>query len=252
MTVTRGEQGAGAPRLSGIVAFLPTGYPDPDTFLEVVDAVFAAGAGAIELGIALSPPTLDGPRVVAAFEEVTINLDEQVALIEAAAWRGRVIAVVFASEATTEQLDELLGRLAAAGVWALFVPDLTMERQLEVMEQAPLPLGLFVTAHRDLPMITEHGGRRPAFVYLRSSPRATGEPLDREAAAERLADTREALAGEVPLLVGFGVAEPGQVAELHAGGADGVVVGSLIVETVQDGAEAVGAQVRRLNAGMVG
>ena len=252
MTVTRTGPGAGAPRLSGIVAFLPTGYPDPDTFCELVDVIFDAGAGAIELGIALSRPTLDGPRVAAAFEQVAIDLDEQVGLIGAAASRGRIIAVVFASEATAEQLDALLARLATAGVWALFLPDLTMERQLEVMERAPLPLGLFVTAQRDLSLITEHRGRRPAFVYLRSSPRATGEPLDREAAAERLADTREALAGEVPLLVGFGVAEPGQVAQLHAGGADGIVVGSLLVETVQDGAAAVAAQVRRLNAGMVG
>lgn len=234
--------------LSGLVAFLPVGYPDEGTFVEAAEAAYAAGVDALELGITLSPPTLDGPRVAAAFDAVTIDLDRQLDLVKEVATFGSVIAVLFVAEADHGERVRVVDELSGAGVGALFVPDLTIEEQLEVSRWSPVPVGVFVSAARDLAVIAGHEGPHPAFVYLRSSGRATGEPLDRGKAMARLEDTRRRLAADIPLVVGFGVQEPDEVADLLAGGADGVIVGSVMVEAAPFGPKAVGDAVRRLTS----
>lgn len=238
------------PSLSGLVGFLPVGYPDERTFIENVRAAFAAGVGALELGIALSTPSLDGPRVAAAFEAVTIDPEQQLELLGTAAGLGPVVAVLFAAGVGDRDLRRTVLDLEDANVQALFIPDLTVEQQLEVARWSSVPVGLFVGAERDLSVVAADEGSPPAFVYLRSSDRATGEALDAEEAMSRLDVTRDRLPAGVPLLIGFGVQHPDEVAALFAAGVDAVVVGSAVVAAAEHGPGAVAEKVRELLAGV--
>ena len=51
---------------SGLVTFLTAGDPDPDTALEILKGLPAAGADLIEIGVPFSDPMADGPAIQAS------------------------------------------------------------------------------------------------------------------------------------------------------------------------------------------
>ena len=248
---------AAAENRAALVAYLTFGDPDPIASIEIVEAACRAGADVIELGVPFSDPSADGPSIQRAMERaLEAGGGLPGALDGVAALREREIEtpiVIFGyyNPIFVMGPEAFAERAAAAGVDAALTVDLPSEELAELAtplaarDIAVIPL-VAPTSTRD--RIDRLARFAPPFVYYISLVGVTGAaaargPID----PARLAQIRRA--ASAPVAVGFGIRTAAD-AHSFAMVADGVVVGSALVDRVAGGAQAVGAFVGELRAAM--
>ncbi|GGC45488.1 tryptophan synthase subunit alpha [Chelatococcus reniformis] len=255
---------------AALITFVTAGDPDFDTSLAVVEALPGAGADLIELGMPFTDPMADGPAIQAAGLRALAGGQTMVRTLELVArFRTRdtatpIILMGYYNPIYIYGVERFLGDARAAGVDGLIVVDLPPEEDAELCLPA-LEAGL---AFIRLATPTTDDARLPAvlantagFVYYVSITGITGSATPDfgkvTAAVQRIkGHTR------LPVAVGFGVRTAAHAATVAAC-ADGVVVGTALVERVKAAldaegcgsaatAEGVAALVRELAAGVRG
>jgi tryptophan synthase alpha chain len=223
-------------------------------WLETAAAVVAAGADAIEIGIAFSDPVLDGPVIQAAAQralEAGATLPAVAAMLGGTELGVPLIAMTYANVVAAHGYARTAGHLQAAGVCGAILPDLPLE-ELDAWHDAARPRGIetvLLAAPTTSPArLARIGEASEGFCYAVGRMATTGE---RAALDPRGADLVRALRAvtRLPILLGIGVSSPEQAREACAE-ADGVVVGSAVVRRMLDGQapEEVGAFVASLRA----
>lgn len=234
------------------VPFWVLGDPDEETALSVLLALVSAGADALELGLPFSDPPADGPVIQAA----------QSRALAAGTTPPRALALVRQLRAHTDVpvllmayanlLDAHEGgaegfvRAARdAGVDALLVPDAPLEETRpfeEACRRHGLSLAQMVTELTPSERLARIAAAATGYLYVVSRAGTTGTHVGLGA---RLSDTlaRARVATNLPLLVGFGVSSPEDVARVAGAGADGVIVGSALVREVEGDATGLVARV---------
>jgi tryptophan synthase alpha chain len=255
--MTRGTPGSrrvqaafAAARHAGRLAFVPyvvAGYPDAQTSERAILAAIDAGADLVEIGLPYSDPLADGAtvqRASAAALAAGATLDASLGVLErvcAARPSTPVMVMGYVNQFLGPVGAEAVSAgLAAAGASGAIVPDLTPDegRPLEeAFGRHALALVYLVapTTPRDrAAYIAERAG---GFVYCVSLTGVTG-------ARQALPSALRGLVGRVksvsplPVAVGFGVSRPSHVRAVARTGADGVVVGSALVDALgPDGRE---------------
>lgn len=229
----RTEQGG-----SALVPYVCAGYPDAESSLELLVGAAEAGADVVELGIPFSDPLADGPTIQRAGYEALrggMTVRGSLALVEAFRKRSDVPVVVFTYLNPVHRfgMEAFVRAAADAGASGLLLTDLPAgaDPALEV-EAAAGGLDLIrlvapTTPPERLAEAVRGGG---GFVYYISRTGVTGarEDLRREL-GEEIGSLRARL--ELPVVVGFGISTPEQAA-LAARAADGVVVGSALLDVV--------------------
>ncbi len=227
---------------AAFVAYVMAGDPDPAASAALLAELPAAGVDVIELGIPFTDPMADGPA---------IQLAGQRALAGGQTLRGTLQMVrEFRTRDTTTPIvlmgyynpiysmgvPAFLGEAREAGVDGLIVVDLPPEEDAELCLPARAEGIDFIR----LATPTTDAARLPAvlantsgFVYYVSITGITGAAAA-EAGAVAPEVTRIREAAGLPVCVGFGVKTPERAAEI-ARVADGVVVGSAIVERIGRG-----------------
>lgn len=228
---------ARAENRAAFMPYLPVGYPDLPTSLDLFQALAEAGADLIEVGVPFSDPLADGPTIQAATQQALAQGVSPVNCIDAVrTLRRRGVATplmlmgyvnpIFAYGAEAYVADA-----AAAGADGLIIPDLPPDEAEEV-EAACRRNGLAMI-YLVAPTSTEErialaAGHSTGFIYLVSVTGITGARNDLPPhLAEFIARVRRQ--SELPLAVGFGIGTPAQAAAVAAI-ADGVVVGSALVK----------------------
>jgi tryptophan synthase alpha chain len=253
---------------AALVTYVMAGDPDPETSLAVLRALPEAGADLVELGLPFTDPMADGPAVQAAglralkAGQTTARTLDLVRRFREADAVTPVILMGYFNPIYRYGVDRFLAEAKAAGVDGLIVVDLPPEEDDELCLPA-LAAGLaFVrlatptTDDRRLPAVLANTA---GFVYYVSIAGVTGAATPDFG---RVAASVERIKRHTPLpvVVGFGV-KTAEHASAIAAGADGVVVGSALVEALRgslDGegrattgtVEAVAGLVRALAAGV--
>lgn len=263
------ERIAGVFRRDGRAALMPyftIGYPDYETSLDIIAACCEAGADLMELGVPFSDPLADGP---------TIQRSTQVALAGGMTV-GRCLQAVrdlrmrgietpfllmgYINPALAFGLERYAREAAEAGADGFIVPDLPPDEAGEVSAHCERQgLGLvFLVAPNSTPerieLVVE---RSNPFVYLVSLTGVTGARTDLPANLATFIDKVATFnPGGKPLAIGFGIATGEQAAAVGKV-ADGVIVGSALVDVVaraieagEPAAEAAGRFVRELSGAM--
>lgn len=228
-----------------LMPFLTAGDPDLATTERAIDALVAAGADIIELGIPFSDPIADGPRIQAANARALaggIRTEDVFALVERnqARWGVPICFLLYANTIVACGEARFAKRAAQAGVAGLIVPDLPPD---EAGELAPACADAGVDLIRFLAPTTPDArvqavaAGAQGFIYVVSLTGVTGT---RESLSARLRPFLERLRRltEVPLCVGFGISTPAHAAEV-AQLADGVIVGTAVVDRLARGADGV-------------
>ncbi len=254
--------GARAEGRAALMPYFTAGFPNEQTSEEVLVAMAAAGADLIELGVPFSDPLADGP---------VIQHSTQVALDNGMTARGALELVrrlrrrgvsqpvmlmgytnPIVAYGTTRYVDDA----AVAGADGLIVPDLPLEEAAE-LEDCCARAGLaftYLAAPTSPPERLERiAAHTTGFLYLVSLTGVTGA---RAALPADLGDfvSRARAVAHTPVAVGFGIATPDQAATV-AHLADGVIVGSALVNAVASASDPVAAAgdfLRGLRAGIVG
>ena len=257
------EEGLRRARAAGraaLIPFLTGGDPDAGTTEALVRELARQGADIVELGIPFSDPLADGPTIQRASQRALAGGFSLRRALEVTAEIRRATAVplVFMSYVNPILSFGVPGFAAAAagaGADGVIVPDLPPEEADELCgacQRHGLATIFLVSPTTAPPRISLICARSRGYVYYVSLRGVTGVraalPGDLAAGIARVR-----AATQLPVAVGFGIATPDHVAAV-AQEADGVIVGSAIVQAIEahrgrpDLVERVGALVATLRA----
>ena len=225
---------------NSLIAYFTVGDPDLATTLEVIIAAIDAGADIIELGVPFSDPLADGPVIQRASERALKNGTSlrQVIDLGSEVRRQRpsagIIIFSYLNPILSMGVDRFCTALTAAGIDGALVTDLTLEEAddyLWKMRQHGLAT-IFLAAPTSTDARLKAIARKSSgFIYAVSRLGVTGARKELSADAKDLIK-RLRKHTSLPIAVGFGISTAEQFAAA-AKFADGVVVGSAIVETIE-------------------
>jgi tryptophan synthase alpha chain len=225
---------------AALVTFTMAGDPDEATSLAIIKALPQAGADVIELGMPFTDPMADGPAIQAAGLRALhagANMKKTLAIVRA--FRGGddatpIVLMGYYNPIYIYGVEKFLADAKAAGVDGLIVVDLPPEEDAELCLPALkaginfIRLATPTTDDKRLPtVLTNTSG----FVYYVSIAGITGSAAP-DPAAVSSAIARIKRHTKLPVCVGFGVRTAEQ-ARAIAENADGVVVGSALVDAVR-------------------
>ncbi len=237
-----------------LVCFVTAG--DGDTAANL-DALVSGGADVIELGMPFTDPMADGPAIQKAnLRSLGAGTTTADILKLAADFRARhpdtpLVLMGYANPMTIRGPEWFAGECAKAGVDGVICVDIPPEEDSELGPAlraagvSPIRLSTPTTDHARLPAVLDGSS---GFLYYVSVAGITGM---QQAAIESIEAnvSRIKQSTELPVAVGFGVRTPEQAREI-AQVADGVVVGSALVDLVgEHGANAAGP-IRELTAAL--
>jgi tryptophan synthase alpha chain len=225
---------------AALVTFTMAGDPDTETSLAIAKALPRAGADVIELGMPFTDPMADGPSIQASGQRALRagqTLRKTLALVRDFRKEDNdtpIVLMGYYNPIYIYGVDKFLVDAKAAGVDGLIVVDLPPEEDEELCLPA-LKAGLnFIrlatptTDDKRLPAVLNNTS---GFVYYVSITGITGAAAP-DAAKVSTAVTRIKRHTKLPVAVGFGVRTAEQ-ARAIAQGADGVVVGSALVDALR-------------------
>ena len=211
-----------------------------DDWCDTVRAVAAAGADAIEIGIPFSDPVMDGPTIQKASDLALAKGTTPQSVLDALRGidAGVPLAVMtYANIAFHMGWERFASQLQKAGVSGAILPDLPLEETADWCAAADthgiesILLAAPTAPDERLPRICS---RARGFVYAVGLLGVTGA-RDELAASALVIARRLKLVTDLPVLVGVGIGSPAQAVEVCQS-ADGVIIGSIVVQRMLDGA----------------
>ena len=235
-----------------LVPYLVAGDPRPELTVDLLCRLVDAGADLLELGVPFSDPMSEGPVIQRAHERALAQgvrlrgVLETVLAVRTRDARTPLRLLGYANPVEHMGHAQFADAAAAAGVDALLTVDIPPEevtrvnRELRRVGMDNIFLIAPTTPPGRMDLIAAEAS---GFIYYVSLKGVTGAGnLDREAVAAQVREIRRHTA--LPVCVGFGIKD-GPSAAAVAQAADGVVVGSALVQCIADCA-AAGADDERL------
>lgn len=237
-----------------LVCYVTAGHPTPADSVRLIRELPAAGCDVLEVGIPFSDPLADGPIIQGSSQRALaqgVTLDRALGIIAEARPEAPVVLFSYLNP-LMKAGPGVLQRAHDAGVSGVLVTDLPVAADPEReawLGGGPLEFVRLVaptTPRERMAEIAKHGS---GFVYLISRLGVTGV---HQGVAADLGETIARLRSvcDLPICVGFGISTPEQARSV-ATIADGVVVGSALVQTLeQDGVDAALRLVREIRAAL--
>lgn len=226
-----------------LVGYLPLGDPAMGDLVSRAGSFLEAGVDVLELGVPCERPVLDGAVVRGSMQRALERTSAECALASvarlASAYPGSCLQVMTYFEVIARMgVERFAEACAQSGVGGVLSPDApsgevpALDAALECRGVLSLRFAPYRLGDEDAKRLAREAR---GYVFLQSVDGKTGpqrgvSPRVRENVG-RLRDAGVA----APVCAGFGVSSPEQVAELSAMGADGVIVGSSIIESVLAG-----------------
>jgi tryptophan synthase alpha chain len=223
---------------SALVVYTTAGYPSAAEGLEAIQALAEAGADVLELGVPFSDPLADGPTIQrSSFRAIEEGIDLAVTLKLLRRFRQSsdtpVVLFSYLNPILDFGVDRFLTEAAAAGADGLLLTDLPVDADPELeerFESSSLDLVRLIAPTTSPTRARYIASRSQGFVYYISRTGVTGARQELVAGlGAEIQALKEAV--DLPVAVGFGISTPEQAAEVAAT-ADGVIVGSAVVDAL--------------------
>jgi tryptophan synthase alpha chain len=245
---------------AALMPYFPLGFPDAETSLDVITAMSTAGADAFEIGLSFSDPLADGPVIqhatqVALEQGITVKRSlEMIAELRSRGVTQPFLVMGYINPIMAYGVERFVDDAAAARADGFIVPDLPPEEADELdrlCRARGLGLIYFLAPTSTDERVKLVAEKAQGFIYLVSIAGVTGA---RSQIASGLSDFvgRIRKATSTPIAIGFGVSTPDQAGEVSQI-ADGVIVGSALVQVVDraaDKPQAAAQFIRELKASM--
>ncbi len=227
-----------------LIPYITAGDPAPEHTVSFMHAMVEAGADIIELGVPFSDPMADGPVIQKACERALkhgvrlSHLFTMVSEFRQHDTQTPVVLMGYLNPIERIGLDAFAEQAAAAGVDGVLTVDMPPEEasefgpMLKAQGLASIFLVAPTTSNARAATICAHG---EGYLYYVSLKGVTGSAiLDADDVGRHLAPLREMT--DLPLCVGFGIRDGASAAEV-AKVADGVIVGSALVNRIAENAQ---------------
>jgi tryptophan synthase alpha chain len=232
------------------VPYLAVGDPDYESSLEYVEALERGGADVIELGLPFSEPIAEGPTIQEAivraldagmtpdrFFEFVTDLEVSVPLVCMTYYN------LIYQYGDREGPRPFVERAAEVGIDGFVVPDLPAEEAgplRAACDEFGLDLVFIVAPTTEGERLERMREQVSGYVYVQARLGTTGA---REDVSDRTEESLRRIADwEVPKAVGFGIKTGEHAERIVSGGADGIIVGSALVDIVAEGTTAGGTE----------
>lgn len=223
-----------------LIPFITAGDPDAALTVPLMQSLVAAGADIIELGVPFSDPMADGPTIQRASERALakgMTLPKVLDLVRAFRAGNATTPIVlmgYANPIEAMGLKVFAQAAAAAGVDGVLVVDYPPEEAGEfgaaMKAEGMDPIFLLAPTSGEA-RIAQVAKLASGYVYYVSLKGVTGSAaLDINAVAQRIPAIQQATG--LPVGVGFGIRDAATAARI-AGVADAVVIGSRIIEEIE-------------------
>ena len=224
------------------VPFVMVGDPTPEVSEAVVEALVRGGADALELGIPFSDPVADGPTIQRAHLRALgagagfHDCLEVVARVRRRHPELPIGLLVYGNVPFSVGLEGFYARCAGAGIDSVLLPDVPVRESpafSAAAEAAGIDAVYIAPPSSSARTLDAVAASSRGYVYAVSRVGVTGTEHASSTAglAESVARLRADAAA--PVMLGFGISRPDQVAEAVAAGADGAISGSATVRIVE-------------------
>lgn len=230
-----------------LVTYVCAGDPDYKTALEILKQMPANGADLIELGVPFLDPAGDGPTIENASKRAIKNgmsLKKTLEMCEEFRKENNdtpIILMGYYNSFLKYGLNKIFFDAEKSGVDGVLIVDLPLEERDEIANEISKTKINFINLIAPLTDETRikkivdskiSGG----FLYLISMLGITGTKL------ATLEDNKINLAklrknSNLPIAIGFGIAEENQAREFSKIGVDAIVIGSVIVKEIEKNLE---------------
>jgi len=225
-----------------LIPFITAGDPNFEKTIEIGNLLFDAGADILELGIPFSDPIADGPTIQASSQralENGITPIKVMAIARKLSHRGPLVFMTYYNIPLQYGIERFVVDAKNNGVAGLIIPDLPLEEAQPVMEickRNKLAFILFVTPTTDEARISQILKKSTGYVYLVSNLAVTGEQKSVANLTKQLVANiqKTARSFNMPISVGFGISSEKHVREIIDAGADGVIIGSAIINKINN------------------
>jgi tryptophan synthase alpha chain len=225
-----------------LILYLTVGFPRYDSALELVPQLVAAGADMIELGVPFSDPLAEGPTIQRATQRAlqngvtTRSCLETVRQLREQGVTVPLLLMGYLNPLLRYGVDRFAADAATAGVDGIILPDLPPEESHAIdaaCRANTMDLIMFVAPTSTPARIAHVAAHATGFIYCVSVTGVTGAraalPPELPQFLGRIRDRTT-----TPLAVGFGISTPDHARQVAAI-ADGVVVGSALLNTIERG-----------------
>ena len=218
-----------------LVAYITAGYPEKQFTVDLALALSENGVDTLELGVPFSDPVADGPVIEAANHKALQNgfrFNDLLEISAAVAPKIDTLWMGYFNPFYQYGMGPLLDKAHTIGVKGLIIPDMPFEeakRYHELFESRGLANITFVAPTDGEERIATITAQARKFIYLVAYAGITGSGKSEDLQAILSMIKRHT---QTPVYVGFGVNE--KTAREKVQGADGVIVGSAIVQVLLD------------------
>ncbi len=245
---------------TALIPYVTAGYPEPAATADLMRALADAGADVIELGVPFSDPVADGPTIQRSSQralEHGITLDWTLSALADFRQHAETPVVIFTylNPVLAHGANRFISDALEAGAQAVLLTDLPLGADPELeesIESSPLALVRLLAPTTNRARALEIARRTQGFLYYVARLGVTGA---RDSLRAELLQELRALRADVdvPVAVGFGISNEAQ-ARTVAESADGIVVGSAVIDALDRGGVASAADLisrmrRALDAG---
>src|SRR5512137_158419 len=213
--------------------------PDKDTCIRATMALIDGGTDILELGVPFSDPIADGPTIQQADERslaAGTTVDTVFAIVRELRKKTDIpiVFLVYYNMVYHRGVDRFYKEASEAGVDGILIADMPVEESDDVYETA-LRYGIdpifLITQTTSDERIKKIAARAHGYLYLVAVLGVTGM---RDTVSSDAIDLLQRVRKytQIPLALGFGISTPEHAKTCAEAGADGVIVGSAIVEIV--------------------
>ena len=243
----------GSMKKPAFIGFTVAGDPDKATCVRIARALIAGGTDILELGVPFSDPVADGPTIQKADERALAAGTTPDTIFEIAREirKGSEVPIVFLTYYNIvhrRRIERFYREAHDAGVDGILIADMPVEESEEVCAVAARygidPIFLITQTTSD-ERIKNIAAKARGYLYLVAVLGVTGTRDEVSDGAINLLH-RVRKHTRLPLALGFGISTPEHAKTCALAGADGVIVGSAIVELVERNLENLDVMEREL------
>jgi tryptophan synthase alpha chain len=235
------------------ISFTVAGDPDKATCIRIARALIAGGTDILELGVPFSDPVADGPVIQKADERALGAGTTPSTVFEIVREIRKesdvpIVLLTYYNIVYHRGIDRFYREAHDAGVNGVLIADMPVEESEKVCRCAlqfnidPIFIISQTTSDKRIKKIA---AKARGFLYLVSVLGVTGI---RDQASQEAIDLLDRVRrySPLPLAIGFGISTPAHVQTYIRAGADGVIVGSAVVDIVERNLENPDAMEREL------
>nr|QCI05785.1 Tryptophan synthase alpha subunit [Dasysiphonia japonica] len=224
-----------------LIPFITAGFPNLSLTIEALYTLDNQGADLIELGIPYADALADGPLIQKSSSialKQGVYIDQVLYILNCVSSNLNAPIIIFSyyNPILVRGIERFIYEISVAGAKGLIVPDLPLEETDELISYClsyKIELILFIAPTSSYDRISKILSKSPGCLYLVSSTGVTGIRSDINQKLNGLSEYIKSKSDKLVML-GFGISNTQQAAEVSKWNIDGVVMGSAFINILSN------------------